>query len=76
MTFKQIKTGIINPDTDDGEISIFYMPGPDGMIVWFEDGYSTLSEVPLEVIKIAAEKIKYEYMEVKTEIVTKAVFKK
>ena len=27
MTFKQIKTGIINPDTDDGEISIFYMPG-------------------------------------------------
>ena len=58
MTFKQIKTGIINPDTDDGEIVIFYMPGPDGMMVWFEDGYSTLSEVPLEVIKIAAEKIK------------------
>ncbi len=58
MTFKQIKTGLINPDTDDGEIAIFYLPGPDGMIVWFEDGYSTLSEVPLEVIKIAAEKIK------------------
>lgn len=58
MTFKKIKTGIINPDTDDGEIEICYMPGPDGMMVWFEDGYSTLSEVPLEVIKIAAEKVK------------------
>lgn len=28
MTFKKINTGIINPDTDDGEIVIFYMSGP------------------------------------------------
>jgi hypothetical protein len=34
------------------------MAGPDGLMVWFEDGYSTLDEVPFEVIKIAAEKIK------------------
>ena len=40
MTFKQIKTGIINPDTDDGEISIFYMPGPDGMIAVSSGGES------------------------------------
>ena len=45
-TPKKIKTGIINPDTDDGEIIIWYMAGPDGLMVWFE------------VIKIAAEKIK------------------
>lgn len=57
-TPKKIKTGIINPDTDDGEIVIYYMAGPDGLMVWFEDGYSTLDVVPFEVIKIAAEKIK------------------
>lgn len=54
----KIKSGIIDTVTDDGEIVICSMDYEGTKHVWFENGHETISEVPLEVIKIAAEKIK------------------
>lgn len=53
-----IKTGILDPDHDAAEITINYAVTPEGVEVWFENGFETMQAVPLEVIKMAAERIK------------------